>query len=199
MRGAGSASRGSGMKRAQGRPAGQWTRGSPASASDSTQLPYRPAGRAPATGPAPPEATPPGARPRPVQAPSGVRASRAPPFRAGAAHGGFGTVRGQQTPNRVFKETLERGGFWGIKFPPAASGLVSRMRPGRLAARGGVCRSGGRDSRRLRTGLRSGPGKFKAAGLVPVESDAASVELVSGPVRPAPRRPRGSPWPLGHV
>lgn len=65
-----------------------------------------------------------------------------PRSRAGEAQAGSWTVRGQRTPNQVFRGTLERGGFWGIKFPPAAPGLFRACASPHLAARGGVFRGG---------------------------------------------------------
>ena len=104
---------------------------------------------------------------------------------------GSGRSEASRPPSRVFKETLERGGLWGIKFPQAASSLfracVRPASPRRAESAGtvggvyGACAKG--------PGHR--PSKFEAHFPARPSLVGAFVELVYRPVRPDPRMPPG--------
>lgn len=142
----------------------------------------------PPRGPAPRGEVPPRGRPR-VE-PAEVHSSRAPWFRAGAAQARFWTVGGQQTPSRVFKETLERGGLWGIKFPGRLGLIRACVRSASPRGAESVKTVGGiygacAEDPRLQ------PSKFEAHFPARPALVGASVELVSRPVRLDPRMPPG--------
>lgn len=159
-------------------PAGGGLAGGAALATSSSPLPTDPLGVHPG------RHQPPGPTPCPAHrdevlpraSPRLEPAHRERGVRAGAAPAGSWTVRDQQTPNLVFKETSVRGGFWGFKFPQTAPTPVPRKRQPQP-------RSKGRSLRGRWAGLQA-PAQWTCDVRLPVSPTlgAALVGLVSGPV-----------------